>query len=106
MRGAVGRLGLVLAAGLLLPAAALAGTLVVKGDRVHTLAGPALDKGVVLVRDGRIAAVGAAGEVAIPDGARILEAAVVTPGLIDARSVVGLAGYLNQDHDQEYPGEQ
>ena len=26
---------------------------------------------------------------------------MVTPGLIDARSVVGLAGYYNQDHDQD-----
>src|SRR5690606_220536 len=32
---------------------------------------------------------------------RTLEAAVVTPGLIDAHSVVGLAGYLNQAHDQD-----
>jgi len=30
-----------------------------------------------------------------------VEAAVVTPGLIDAHSVVGLAGYLNQPHDQD-----
>ncbi|HEV2130603.1 MAG TPA: amidohydrolase family protein, partial [Longimicrobiaceae bacterium] len=28
-------------------------------------------------------------------------ARVVTPGLIDARTVVGLAGYLNQPHDQD-----
>ena len=26
---------------------------------------------------------------------------MVTPGLIDAHTVVGLAGYLNQPHDQE-----
>jgi imidazolonepropionase-like amidohydrolase len=31
----------------------------------------------------------------------VYEAAVVTPGLIDAHTVVGLAGYLNQPHDQD-----
>ena len=30
----------------------------------------------------------------------MLRAKVVTPGLVDAHSVVGLAGYLNQPHDQ------
>jgi imidazolonepropionase-like amidohydrolase len=51
--------------------------------------------------DGKIQRVGPAGRVAIPAGWRVLEAAVVTPGLIDAHSVVGLAGYLNQPHDQD-----
>ena len=32
---------------------------------------------------------------------QVAEAAVVTPGLIDAHSVVGLAGYLNQPGDQD-----
>ena len=31
----------------------------------------------------------------------LLRAEVVTPGLVDAHSVVGLAGYLNQPHDQD-----
>ena len=57
--------------------------------------------GVVLITDGKVSAVGPAAEVAIPDGVRVLEAAVVTPGLIDAHSVVGLAGWLNYRHDQE-----
>jgi imidazolonepropionase-like amidohydrolase len=39
--------------------------------------------------------------VEIPAGFRVIEAAVVTPGLIDSRSVVGLAGWLNYDHDQD-----
>jgi imidazolonepropionase-like amidohydrolase len=38
--------------------------------------------------------------VSVPSGYRTLRAKVVTPGLIDAHSVVGLAGYLNQPHDQ------
>jgi imidazolonepropionase-like amidohydrolase len=55
----------------------------------------------VLIRDGKIAAVGTEASVEIPDGTRVIEAAVVTPGLIDSRSVVGLAGWLNYDHDQD-----
>jgi imidazolonepropionase-like amidohydrolase len=89
-----------LAALLLLPAAADA-QIAVRGQTVHTMAGPALTDGVVLIRDGRIEAVGPASQVRIPDGYRTLTAAVVTPGLIDAHSVVGLAGYLNQSGDQD-----
>ena len=32
---------------------------------------------------------------------RVLTAKVVTPGLVDAHTVVGLSGYLNQAHDQD-----
>lgn len=84
-------------------AAARAETLAVRGAVVHTMvpgAEPIAD-GVVVVEDGKIAAVGPAAEVAIPEGARVLEAAVVIPGLIDARSSVGLTGILNQPHDQD-----
>lgn len=78
-----------------------ADTLAVRGGTVHTMAGPPIADGVVVVEDGKIAAVGPAARVAVPAGARVLTAAVVTPGLIDAHSVVGLTGYLNQPHDQD-----
>ena len=89
---------LLLAAGLL--SAAAAQTAIV-GDTVHTLAGPALKNGVILVRDGKIEAVGPAATVRIPDGYKVIKAAVVTPGLIDGRATVGLSGLLNQPHDQD-----
>jgi imidazolonepropionase-like amidohydrolase len=73
----------------------------VKGETVYTMAGPALKDGIVLVKDGKVEKVGRAGEVTIPAGYKTLEAKVVTPGLIDAHTVVGLTGYLNQPHDQE-----
>jgi imidazolonepropionase-like amidohydrolase len=74
----------------------------VRGGTVHTMAGPAIQDGVVLVgADGRIERVGPASQTQVPSGYRVLEAAVVTPGLVDAHSVVGLAGYLNQPHDQD-----
>ncbi len=76
------------------------GQLAVRGETVYTMAGQPIRDGVVLVRDGKIERVGTASEVKIPSGYKTLRAKVVTPGLIDARSVVGLSGYLNQPHDQ------
>ena len=72
----------------------------VKGETVWTMAGEAIQNGVVLVNNGKIEAVGAASQIKIPNNYRVINAKVVTPGLIDAHSVVGLAGYLNQPHDQ------
>ncbi len=72
----------------------------VRGETVYTMAGQPIRDGVVLVRGGKIERVGAASAVNIPAGYRTLRAKVVTPGLIDARTVVGLSGYLNQPHDQ------
>lgn len=84
---------------LALPAAAE--DIAVQGDVVHTMAGESIRDGVVLIKDGKIRSVGKASAVKIPAGARALKARVVTPGLIDAHTVVGLAGILNQPHDQE-----
>jgi imidazolonepropionase-like amidohydrolase len=74
--------------------------LAVRGETVYTMAGPAIRDGVVLIRDGKIERVGPASSVQIPANYRTINARVVTPGLIDAHSVIGLAGYLNQPHDQ------
>jgi imidazolonepropionase-like amidohydrolase len=94
-------LALAAAAALLLPAAADA-QVAVRGETVHTMAGAPIADGVVLIgADGRIERVGSAAEVPIPAGYRTLSARIVTPGLVDARSVVGLAGALNQPHDQD-----
>ncbi len=73
----------------------------VRGELVYTMAGAPIENGVVLVSDGRIERVGPAAEVDVPEGYDVLEAAVVTPGLIDARNVVGLAGMYNQPSDQD-----
>lgn len=75
--------------------------LAVVGETVYTMAGPAIRDGVVLIREGKIERVGPSSEVRVPAGYRRLTAKVVTPGLIDAYTVVGLSGYLNQAHDQE-----
>lgn len=72
----------------------------VRGETVHTMAGASIRDGVVLVRAGKIERVGPASSVKIPSDYRVLTARVVTPGLVDAHTVVGLSGYLNQPHDQ------
>jgi imidazolonepropionase-like amidohydrolase len=73
----------------------------VRGETVHTMAGAAIVDGVVLIRDGTIERVGPATQVSVPSGYREVRAKVVTPGLVDARTVVGVSGYLNQPHDQD-----
>lgn len=73
----------------------------VHGETVHTAVGDPLSDTIVLVEEGKISRIGPAGSFAIPNGFRTLRAKVVTPGLIDARSALGLSGYLNQPHDQD-----
>lgn len=86
-----------LAAGLSLVHAQIA----VRGDIVYTMNGDPIEDGVVLLNGKIIERVGPANEIAIPDNYTVYKGAVVTPGIIDARSVVGLAGMFNYDHDQD-----
>ncbi|MBX3381768.1 MAG: amidohydrolase family protein [Phycisphaeraceae bacterium] len=89
-------------AGLMMCASlAFAQNLVVKGKTVYTMAGNAITDGVVVMKDGKIAAVGKASEVKLPDGVKVIEAAVVTPGLVDARGTVGVSGLYNTKHDSD-----
>jgi len=92
---------LVLAVLLATPLALPAENIAVTGDTVYTMAGTPIKNGVVLIRDGKIEAVGSAATVKIPAGYRVLSAVVVTPGLIDAHATVGLSGLLNQTQDQD-----
>ncbi len=80
---------------------ALQAQLAIQGEKVYTMAGPPIQNGVVLMRNGKIERVGPAAQVQIPTGYRTLRAKVVTPGLIDAHTVIGLSGYLNQPQDQD-----
>jgi imidazolonepropionase-like amidohydrolase len=61
-----------------------ADVIVLKARRIHTLTGEPIDGGVVIVRGGKIEAVGRG--LPIPDGARVIARpdGVITPGLIDA----------------------
>lgn len=75
--------------------------LAIRGEIVHTMAGAPITDGVVVVEGGKIRAIGPAAATPVPPGAQELHGAVVTPGLVDAHSVVGLSGYLNQPQDQD-----
>ena len=90
------------------PAPATAkGVIVIQASRVHTGTGPPIDNGVVVVRDGKIVAVGRAGDVQAPEGANVIRTAQVSPGLIDAFTVAGIAGAWNipADQDQDEPSD-
>jgi imidazolonepropionase-like amidohydrolase len=78
--------------------------LVVLAGRLHTVARGTVENGAVLVEDGKITYAGPRQGFKLPKGVPVVTAAVVTPGLIDAHSVVGLSGALNvkkADQDQD-----
>src|SRR5437763_2744088 len=68
----------------LLAAPTGAQTVAITGGRVYPVSGPPIERGTVLMRDGRIVAVGA--DVAVPGDAQRIDATgkVVTPGLVNA----------------------
>jgi imidazolonepropionase-like amidohydrolase len=63
----------------------------IKGGKVYTLAGAPVENGTVVIRDGKIVAVGAS--VAIPADAQVIDATglEVYPGMFDAITQIGLA---------------
>ncbi len=63
---------------------------VIRNVHIYTAAGPLIRNGSVLLRDGKIAAVGAT--VDVPAGALVIDGAgkFVTPGLIDTHSPLGV----------------
>jgi imidazolonepropionase-like amidohydrolase len=68
---------------------------------LYTAHGVPIRDGVVLVEKGKIVAVGPRDKVELPPGTPVLTAAAVTPGLIDAHTVVGLSGAANTTSDQD-----
>ena len=73
----------------------------IKAEIIYTVSGATIKNGVVLVKDGKIEKVGSAKEISIPKNYAVVSSKVVTPGFIDARSVVGLSGALNIPTDQD-----
>ena len=65
-------------------------TYAIRGVKISTLAGPMIEKGNIVMRDGRLVAVGA--DAAIPPDAQVLDGAGLEayPGMFDAESVMGL----------------
>jgi len=79
-----------LAAGLILAQAKPAKVIAIKGAKIIPVVGDDLESGTILIRDGKIDALGP--EVAIPSGAEIVEAKGLRayPGMIDGYSFLGL----------------
>jgi imidazolonepropionase-like amidohydrolase len=63
----------------------------IKGGKVYTLAGAPIENGTVVIRDGKIVAVGA--KIEIPADAQVIDATglEVYPGMFDAITQIGLA---------------
>lgn len=103
MSGLVGRaMAMAVAVAVLALAGAAEAQVAVRAKTVHTM-GPAgtINEGVVVIVDGKVAAVGPAASIRVPAGYRVLVAEVATPGLVDARSTVGLSGIYNTKHDSD-----
>ncbi|MGH7663458.1 MAG: amidohydrolase family protein [Gemmatimonadaceae bacterium] len=86
---------------------ARAQTIAITGGRVFPVSGEPIDNATVLIRDGRIAAVGV--DVTVPDGARRIDATGkwVTPGIINGATALGLVeiGAVGDTRDFASPGE-
>ncbi len=65
-------------------------TIAITNARVLPVAGPAIERGTVLIRAGKIAAVGA--DVQVPAGARVIDGTgkVVTPGWLESATQIGI----------------
>lgn len=70
--------------------AARAQTVAITGGKIYPVSGPVIERGTVLMRDGKIVAVGA--DVVIPGDAQRIDATgkIVTPGLVNAATQLGL----------------
>lgn len=79
---------------------AAAQTFYIKAETLYTSSSDGvLSNAIIVVKDGKINKVGT--NISVPSGATVIEAKVVTPGLIDSHTVVGVAGAYNVDADQD-----
>ena len=85
----------------LIATGAWAQNLAIRGGTVYTMAGAPVADGLIVITNGKIASVGPASSATIPSGYQVLTARIVTPGLVDAHTAVGLSGYLNAPTDQD-----
>jgi imidazolonepropionase-like amidohydrolase len=84
-------LGLIAAGALLAPASfSQAGTYAIEHGKVFPVSGPPIDDGTVVIKDGKIAAVGKG--VAVPSGAKVIDARglEVYPGIFNPITEIGL----------------
>jgi len=77
--------------------------LVVRAGTILPIAGDPIRNGVLVVRDGKVAAVGA--DVAVPAGVPVVELpqSTIMPGLIDANAWEGCRGQLSEESREVFP---
>jgi imidazolonepropionase-like amidohydrolase len=107
---------MVLCAGIALCAhtAAAQATLAIRGAKVYPISGPPIERGVLIVANGKIVAVGEESKVKIPRGATVEDATgkVVMPGIVDSHSHIGIgpnpmaseSGDVNESSGPIQPG--
>lgn len=101
VRSAIPILGLLIA---LAPAALAQDALLIRNARIVPVTGKSIPRGCILVRKGRIEAIGE--DLAAPPGAVIVEASglVAYPGLIAPLTTIGLTGYPGAGDDVDEVG--
>ena len=84
---------------LILSPAVFAGNLVLQGGTILTVTNGVIENGSILVKDGKIAAIGKT--VTIPPGAEVInvEGKYIMPGIIDSHSHLALNGDVNEATD-------
>ncbi len=98
-RAMLGTAGVVLA----IPAALAAQDVAIRNATILTITNGDIENGTIVVRGGKITAVGR--NVAIPQGIRVIDGTgkVVMPGLIDAHSHAALEGGINEGSESVTP---
>src|SRR5215469_5530753 len=68
------------------------GTIVLRGGKLLTITHGVIENGVLVMQNGKITAVGAAGSVSVPRDAKVIDVTGMTvyPGLIDSETHLGL----------------
>ena len=91
--------------GIILPKDKPVGTVVLRGARIISMKGDeVIPSGDIVVRDNRIAAVGATGSVTVPAGARVIDVAgkTILPGYVDAHAHMWPAFGVHRSQPWEY----
>lgn len=95
-----------LASGIAVLSIATAQTTAIMDGRVHTVSGDVIENGDVIIRDGRIAEIGA--DLTAPAGATVIDATgkIVTPGLFAPYTQIGLVEIgLDKEANDSSPSE-
>lgn len=85
-------------------AAAQEKPIVLRGGKLLTVSHGTIENGVVVIENGKIAAIGTANSVKIPKDARVIEAKGMTiyPGLIDSETQLGLTEISAEDMTNDF----